>query len=174
MRTRATVAAVALLVVLVLMACGGASSGGRGEFFSSRSEGLSVRYPSGWTLSTANHGYVLDPALCFDISKVTAQEIVDLRIVEYLPPDFDRRDLGFYRARPSRFTLSEFSKGDNDWSPGKDVSFREHRRVFFVGLALPSSADTQTRSQVLQILDSLEVAAKGRCRPTSGVGSDGR
>jgi hypothetical protein len=112
--------------------------------------------------------------LCFDVSKVTAQEIVDLRVVEYLPPYFNpKHDLSFYRARPSHFDLSAFRKGDNDWSPGNDLSFREHRRVFFAGLALPPSADTNTRREVVQILDSLQISAHGRCRPTSGVGSHG-
>ena len=138
-----------------------------------RSEGIGVRYPDGWTLTTANHGYVSDPALCFDVSKVTAQEIVDLRVVEYLPPYLDPNELSFYRVRPRHFYLSAFRKGDNDWSPGKDLSFREHGRVFFAGLALPASADTSTRRQVVQILDSLRVSRQGRCRPTSGVGSHG-
>jgi len=141
--------------------------------FSSTSEGIGVRYPDGWTLTTANHGFVSDPALCFDVSKVTAQEIVDLRVVEYLPPYLDTKDLSFYRARPREFELSAFRKGDNDWSPGKDLSFREHGRVFFAGLALPASADQGTRRQVVQILDSLQLSAHGRCRPTSGVGSHG-
>jgi hypothetical protein len=124
-------------------------------------------------MTTANHGYVPDPALCFDVSKVTAQEIVDIRVVEYLPPYFNTKNLSFYRPRPSHFDLSAFRNGDNDWSPGKDLSFREHRRVFFAGLALPASADTNTRREVVQILDSLEISVRGRCRPTSGRHANG-
>jgi hypothetical protein len=163
----------ATLVACSLTSCGGSSDAKLTRSFSSGPEGIGVRYPDGWTLATANHGYVPDPALCFDVSKVTAQEIVDLRIVEYLPPYFNRKYLSLYRARPSHFELSAFRKGDNDWSPGKDLSFREHRRVFFAGLALPVSADTNTRRQVVQILDSVQISALGRCRPTSGVGSHG-
>ena len=70
-----------------------------------------MRYPGGWTLTTANHGYVPDPALCFDLSKVTPQEIVDLRVVEYLPPYFNSNDLSHYPARPGHFDLSAFRQG---------------------------------------------------------------
>lgn len=162
-----------LTSLLGLTSCGRSSNGALTHSFSTRSEGIGVRYLDGWTLTTGNHGYVPDPALCFDVSKVTAQKIVDLRVVEYLPPYFNRKDLSVYRARPRHFDLSAFREGDNDWSPGKDVSFREHRRVFFAGLALPASADTKTRREVVQILDSLRISAHGRCRPTSGVGSHG-
>ena len=158
---------------LGLTSCGGSSDATLTHSLSSSAEGIGVRYPDGWTLTTANDGYVPDPALCFDVSKLTAREIVDLRVVEYLPPYFNPKDLSFYRARPSHFDLSAFRKGDNDWSPGKDLSFSEHRRVFFAGLALPASADTNTRREVVQILDSLQISMQGRCRPTSGVGSHG-
>jgi hypothetical protein len=158
---------------LGLTSCGGSSDATLPHSLSSRSEGIGVRYPDGWTFTTANHGYVPDPALCFDVSKATAREIVDLRVVEYLPPYFNRKDLSLYPARPNHFDLSAFRKGDNDWSPGKDLSFREHRRVFFAGLALPASADINARCEVVQILDSLQIFAQGRCRPTSGVGSHG-
>jgi len=166
-------AALCSVAALALTSCGRPSDVTLAHSFSSKSEGISVRYSDGWTLTTANLGYVSDPALCFDVSKVTAQEIVDLRVVEYLPPYFNPKDLSFYRGRPSHFDLSAFRKGDNDWSPGNDLSFREHGRVFFAGLALPASADTSTRRQVVQILDSLRVSRQGRCRPTSGVGSHG-
>ena len=76
---------------LALTSCGRSSDGTLTHSLSSRSEGIGVRYPDGWTLTTVNHGYVPDPALCFDVSKVTAQEIVDLRVVEYLPPYFNPR-----------------------------------------------------------------------------------
>ena len=127
-------AALGALAALALTSCGGSSHATLTHSLASSSEGIGVRYPDGWTLTTANHGYVPDPALCFDVSRVTAQEIVDLRVVEYLPPYFNPKDLSSYPARPSHFDLSAFRKGDNDWSPGKDFSFREHRRVFFAGL----------------------------------------
>ena len=173
MGRRVACAALGSVVALALTSCGGSSGPTLTHSFSNRAEGIGVRYPDGWTFTTASHGYVADPAFCFDVSKVTAQEIVDLRVVEYLPPYVNPRDLSSYKARPSHFDLSAFRKGDNDWSPGKDLSFREHRRVFFAGLALPAAADTNTRREVVQILDSLQVAMQGRCRPTSGVGSHG-
>lgn len=166
-------AALGWVAVLVLTSCGALPHVALTHLFSSRAEGIGVRYPDGWILTTVNHGYVSDPALCLDVSSVGAQEIVDLRIVEYLPPYFNPKDLSFYPARPSHFDLSAFRKGDNDWSPGKDFSFREHGRVFLVGLALPAAADTAVRRQVVQMLDSLQIGTQGRCRPTSGVGSHG-
>jgi hypothetical protein len=157
----------------MLAACAGSSGATLTQSFSSRSEGVGVRYPDGWTLTTVNHGYVPDPALCFDLAKVTASTIVDLKLVEYLPPYFDSKYLLTYRARPRRFDLAAFRKGDDDWSPGKIQSFRDHGRVFFVGLVLPPSAGHSTRSEVSAILDSLTASTHGRCRPTSGVGSHG-
>ena len=174
MDCRALIAGSLVVVCSIgLTSCGRSSDATLTHAHSSIPDGIGVRYPDGWTLTTANHGYVPDPALCFDVSKVTAQEIVDLRVVEYLPPYFNRRYLPHYPARPSHFSLSAFRKGDNDWSPGKDMSFREHRRVFFAGLALPASSDTNTRREVVRILDSLHISIHGRCRPTSGVGSNG-
>ncbi len=174
MNRRALIAGSFVVVCSIgLTACGRASHATLTHAVSNSSDGIGVRYPDGWTLTTANHGYVPDPALCFDVSKVTAQEIVDLRVVEYLPPYFNRSYLPHYPARPSHFSLSAFRKGDNDWSPGNDMSFRERRRVFFAGLALPASADANTRREVAQILDSLQISSHGRCRPTSGVGSNG-
>jgi len=174
MKRRALIAgSLVVACSLGVTSCGRSSDSTLTHSLRSRSEGIGVGYPDGWTLTTANHGYVPDPALCFDVSKVTAQEIVDLRVVEYLPPYFKAKDLSFYPARPRQFDLTAFRKGDNDWSPGKDLSFREHRRVFFAGLALPASADTNTRREVVEILDSLQIFAHGRCRPTSGVGSHG-
>jgi hypothetical protein len=172
-RRALTAGSLVVACLLGLTSCGRSSGATLRHSLSSGSAGIGVRYPDGWTLTTANHGYVSDPALCFDVSKVTAQEIVDLRVVEYLPPYFNRKDLSLYTARPSHFDLSAFRKGDNDWSPGKDLSFREHRRVFFAGLALPATADTKARRAVVQILDSLQISTRGRCRPTSGVGSHG-
>jgi hypothetical protein len=171
MRGRVACAALGSAAALSLASCGGSSDATFAHSFTSGPAGIGVRYPAGWTLTTANHGYVSDPALSFDLSKVTAQEIVDLRVVEYLPPYLNPKDLSSYRARQGHFDLSAFRKGDNDWSPGKDVSFREHGRVFFAGLALPASAETRTRRQVVQILNSLQISMQGRCRPTSGVGS---
>lgn len=173
MAGRVVWAALGSVATLALPSCGTPPNVTLAHSFSSKSEGIGVAYPENWTLTTANLGYVSDPALCFEVSKVTAQEIVDLRVVEYLPPYFNPKDLSLYRARPSHFDLSAFRKGDNDWSPGNDLSFREHSRVFFAGLALPASADANTRRQVVQILDSLRVSTPGRCRPTSGVGSQG-
>jgi hypothetical protein len=173
MRGSVAIAALVPVVALTLMACGRSSEATLKRSFASASDGIAVRYPAAWTLTTANHGYVPNPAFCFDISKVTAKEIVDLRVVEYLPPYLNPKDLSHYRARPSHFDLSAFHTGDNDWSPGTDLSFRAHGRVFFAGLALPASADANTHRQVVQILDSLRISTQGRCRPTSGVGSNG-
>jgi hypothetical protein len=159
------------VVAVALTSCGGPSGAALPHSFGSGSDGIAVRYPAGWALTTANPEHVPDPALCFDVSPAGGGVV--LRLVEYLPPYLHAKDLSFYRPRPSHFDLSAFRIGDNDWSPGTDLAFREHGRVFFAGLRLPVGANTTTRRQVGQILDSLLISHRGRCRPTSGVGSHG-
>jgi hypothetical protein len=140
--------------------------------FSSRAEGVAVRYPDDWRLTTRNDNYVPDPALCFDLAP-NADTKVDLRVVEYLPPYFNPRYLSGYQPRPQQFQLASFRKGDEDWSPGKTLSFQEERRVFFVGLGLPAKTAPAIRRSIEAILDSMKISAAGRCRPTAGVGSHG-
>jgi hypothetical protein len=165
--------AVAAAAALTLASCGGPPRVGSMHAFSSSAEGISVRYPDGWSLTTANHSYVPDPALCFDVSRVTARSIIELEVVEYLPPYFSAKELSTYKPRPARFDLGAFRRGDEDWSTGRIQSFRDHGRVFFAGLVLPRNAGRSARHDVIAILDSLRIAEHGRCRPTSGVGSRG-
>jgi hypothetical protein len=169
--------AVWVVVVGVCAGAVGAGCGGSGAVALDRSfartvEGLGVSYPSSWRLTTRNDNHVPDPALCFDLVP-KADSSVDLRVVEYLPPFFNPRDLPNYRPRPKHFRLASFRKGDGNWSAGKTTSFRQHRRVFYVGVVLPAARRQAIRHSVEQILDSLRIAPQGRCRPTSGVGSHG-
>ncbi len=157
----------------MLASCGDSSGRRLTHSFSSTPEGVSVRYPDGWSLTTVNHDYVPDPALCFDVSNVTAQTIVDLKVVEYLPPYFDPKYLSTYKQRPNHFDLDAFRKGDEDWSTGRIQSFRDQGRVFFAGLVLTPHVTRSIRREVTGILDSLTISPQGRCRPTSGVGSHG-
>jgi hypothetical protein len=150
-------------------ACGGAPGQ---RSFTSAKEGVAISYPSIWKLTTRNDNYVPDPALCFDLVPKGSSR-VDLRVVEYLPPYFNRRYLSTYQPRPRRFRLVSFRRGDEDWSPGKITSFHDHGRVFFVGVVLPAAQEQTLASTAERILDSLRVSAHGKCRPTSGVGSHG-
>jgi hypothetical protein len=170
---RCICAALGLAAALVLASCGGRPGLRLQQVFSSRSDGVSVRFPDGWILTTKNHNYVPDPALCFDISKAAAQSNIDLRVVEYLPPYFNRKYLSTYQRRPTHFNLDGFRKGDEDWSPGEIESFRDHGRVFLVGLVRPSHFARLARREVAGILDSLTVSPQRHCRPTAGVGSNG-
>jgi hypothetical protein len=156
----------------MLAGCGGSRSTSLNRSFSSSTEEIAVNYPSGWRLATHNDNYVPDPALCFDLQP-NADGKVDLRVVEYLPPYFNPRYLSTYQPRPKQFQLTAFRKGDEDWSPGKILSFRAQGRVFFVGVVLPATARQPLRHTLERILDSVRIAAHGRCRPTSGVGSHG-
>jgi hypothetical protein len=142
--------------------------------FTSESEGVAIRYPAGWLLTTRNDSYVPDPALCLDLKPKNSRR-VDLRIVEYLPPYLNRPYLDLYLPRPTHFHLDAFQRGDEDWSPPKATvfQFRENRRVFMVGLLRPKKTNEALAGTVERILDSFDVAPHGRCRPTSGVGSHG-
>jgi hypothetical protein len=159
---------VVALACIVVTGCGRAE--GHEHVFSSRAEGVAVRYPDDWRLTTRNDNYVPDPALCFDLAPNAATSI-DVRVVEYLPPYFNPRYLSSYRVRPQQFRLARFRKGDEDWSPGKTLSFRQNRRVFFVGVVLPAKTAPAVRHSIEAILGSIKISAAGRCRPTAGVGS---
>jgi hypothetical protein len=169
---RSAAVTIAVCAGLIAAGCGAPGTDALARSFSSTVERVTVKYPSDWRLTTGNDNYVPDPALCFDLAP-TADTSVDLRIVEYLPPFFNPRYLSTYQPRPKQFQLAAFRKGDEDWSPGKILSFREQNRVFFIGVVLPATASKTLRHTVERILDSLRVAAHGRCRPTSGVGSHG-
>jgi hypothetical protein len=171
-RRAASVVAVGVCAGTVGTGCGGSGAVALDRSFARTVEGMSVKYPTSWQLTTRNDNSVPDPALCFDLEP-KADSRVDLRVVEYLPPFFNPRDLPNYRPRPTHFRLASFRKGDGNWSRGKITSFREHRRVFYVGVVLPATAGQAIRHTVEQILDSLRIAPQGRCRPTSGVGSHG-
>jgi hypothetical protein len=149
--------------------CGGA---GPAKTFAGRRIGVAVRYPTTWQLTTYNNTFVPDPALCFDLAP-TAGAGVDVKVVEYLPPYLNLRYLSTYPQRPRRFSLDSLQPSDDDWSPGKLLSFREHRRVFFVGVVLPAKAPRATRGTIEAILDSLRITAGRSCRPTGGVGASG-
>jgi hypothetical protein len=113
------------VVAVALTSCGGPSGAALPHSFGSGSDGIAVRYPAGWALTTANPEHVPDPALCFDVSPAGGGVV--LRLVEYLPPYLHAKDLSFYRPRPSHFDLSAFRIGDNDWSPGTDLAFSRAR-----------------------------------------------
>jgi hypothetical protein len=156
------------------MACA-AGCGGRvppDHMFAGASIGVAVRYPSAWQLTTYNRTFVPDPALCFELAP-TANAGVDVKVVEYLPPYLNPRYLSTYPTRPRLFSLDRLRPSDDDWSPGKLLSFREHRRVFFVGVVLPATAPRATRRTIETILDSLKITAGRSCRPTGGVGASG-
>jgi hypothetical protein len=158
------------LVAAFAAGCGGGESSG--DTFTGAKIGVAVRYPTIWQLTTYNNTFVPDPALCFELApKVGAG--VDVKVVEYLPPYLNPRYLSTYPRRPRRFSLDSLQPSDDDWSPGKLLSFREHRRVFFVGVVLPAKAPRATRRTIEAILDSLKVTAGRSCRPTGGVGAPG-
>ena len=122
---------------------------------------MSVRYPSGWVVTTVPSGFVTNPALCFDLAPARGFGI-DLKVVELLPP-LRPRSLARYQPRPSRFELSMLQRSDVDWTTGRVLSFREHGRVFYVGVVRPASVSTALTQAIEAILDSLKVTAEGRC-----------
>jgi len=148
--------------------------------FSAARDGLSVRYPADWQVTTHNETFVDNPELCFTLRPSAGKyaRSVAVKLVEYLPPLLDKRDLARdpitrepgYSYRPAHFRLSMLQPPDNDWTRGDTLDFQDHGRVFYVGVDLPHSANGSTKRTVEAVLDSIKVGA-GRCRPTSGVGS---
>ena len=149
--------------------------------FSSARDGLSVRYPADWRVTTHNETFVDNPELCFTLRPSAGKyaRSVAVKLVEYLPPELDRRALvdrdpithePMYAHRPAHFRLSMLQPPDNDWTRGDTLDFQDHGRVFFVGVDLPRRANGSTKRTVESVLDSIKVGA-GRCRPSSGVGS---
>ena len=59
---------------------------------------------------------------------------------------------------------------DNSWTRGKTLDFRERGRVFYVGVEVRRGANSGNKRTVEAVLDSIRVD-RGRCRPSSGVGS---
>ena len=157
-----------LLAVACAAGCGGHAP--LAKTFAGTRIGVAVRYPATWLLTTYNSTFVPDPALCFELAPASDNGVV-VKVVEYLPPYFNPRYLPTYPPRPRRFSLGSLRPSDDDWSPGKVLSFREHRRVFLVAVVLPAKASRATRRTIEAILDSLKIAARRSCRPTGGVGA---
>jgi hypothetical protein len=139
--------------------------------FAAVGSGVTVMYPGGWKASARNDTAVPNPALCFVLRR---GRIVEVKLVEYLPPALDRKELrnpdaGFV-PQPKHFRYSSLRFADADWIDGTALSFRAHGRAFFAGVHVAHKADPATRRTVERILDTIR-ARSGRCRPTSGVGS---
>jgi len=74
---RAEVVVFGVLFCIAATGCG--QVGGHDHAFTSRDEGVAVRYPDNWRLTTRNDNYVPDPALCFDLTP-RGDAKVDLRL----------------------------------------------------------------------------------------------
>ena len=169
-----TLRLIGFLVALLVVALEGGSASGSprplAETFRGSAEGIAVRYPADWLLVRVNSGFVTNPALCFSLALSTNYK-VDLKVVEYLPPLLRRSDLAQYQPRPRHFRLNALKRSDNDWTTGKILSFRDHGRVFYVGVVMPATATRALRSTVQAILDSLQIESTGHCAASAGVGS---
>jgi hypothetical protein len=137
------------------------------------SDGVTVRYPAGWRITTRNSTFVPNPALCFELrpDSAAANAKVDVKVVEYFPPYLKPSDRSFYRPRPTHFRLRMLHASDNDWTTGRTLSFQDKGRVFLVGVVLAARGNISLRRPIEAILDSQRVEAHHRCRPSSGVGS---
>jgi hypothetical protein len=138
--------------------------------------GVTVRYPDGWSATARNDTPVDNPALCFAVRRSHGRgpRGVEIKLVEYLPPFLDRRDVrgpnARYRPRPKHFRYGGLESSDVRWTTGRTFYFAEHGRAFFVGVAVRRTADAGTRRTVERILDTIH-AGSGRCRPGAGVGA---
>ncbi len=134
------------------------------QTFRSATEGIAVRYPAGWVLARGVTTVVTNPALCFALVPMAGAN-VDVQVVEYLPPLLSPGGLSGYQPRPHRFQLAKLRKSDADWTTGKILSFRDHGRVFYVGVVRPASSTRSLGQTIQAILDSLQIKSKGRCGP---------
>ncbi len=130
--------------------------------FRSASEGVVVRYPTGWLLTTGVPTVVTDPGVCFALVPGHTSG-VDVQVVEYLPPLLKPSDLSQYQLRAPHFELAKLRRSDNDWTTGKVLSFRDHGRVFYVGVVLPAASSGSLRLTIEAIIDSLQIKRGGRC-----------
>jgi hypothetical protein len=173
-RTLRLIAVLVGLVGLVIVTSEGGAAGRSpitlAKTYRSSAEGLVFRYPADWLLVVVNSGFVTNPALCFSLVP-SSSYAVDVKVVEYLPPLLRRGDLARYQPRPRHFELDALKRSDADWTTGKVLSFRDHGRVFYVGVVMPATAPRSLRSTIRAILDSLQVRPSGRCAPSTGVGS---
>jgi hypothetical protein len=151
--------------------CRESSSAALPHHFSNERDGIAVRYPDGWRLTTRNDSYVPNPALCFALSTQAGGSRSQLKVVEYLPPLLTADARSFYKPRPSRLRLPVLRAADSDWTRGRTLSFREHGRVILVGVVLAARAGPARRRTIEAILNSLEVRDGHSCRPSQGVGS---
>ena len=161
----------ALVSIAVAGGCGDAHVQ-LSRMFVGRQDGIAVRYPADWRLTTRNPTAVPNPALCFELaSGSSAASSVDVKVVEYLPPELAPADRAFYKPRPRHFALAMLRASDNDWTTGKTLSFRARGRVFLVGAVLADPIPDGARRTIEAILDSLRIEPNHRCAPTGGVGS---
>jgi len=145
-------------------ASGNDASPALGQTFRNTTEGIAVRYPTGWDLTTGVRTVVTDPALCFALAP-TGNSRVEIKVAEYLPPLLESSDLRAYQPRPPHFLLTSLNRSDADWTTGKVMSFRAFGRVFYVGIVVPARTPTSLRHTIEAILDSLRTRRAGRCRP---------
>jgi hypothetical protein len=145
---------------------------------------IAVRYPADWRVTTHNETPVPNPALCFTLQqrRGPVSTHATVKLVEYLPPAIDRSELRLrddrgeliYPRRVGHVRLSMLQRTDVTWTRGKILDFQDHGRVFYVGVELPARANREAQRTVEAVIDSIRVQHKGRCRPTSGIGADGK
>jgi hypothetical protein len=162
------------LIALTLLGCGHSDSETLRRTFSRSDSGILVRYPTGWSSTARNDTAVINPALCFTLRRraLRGRPTVEVKLVEYLPPELDRGDLRgrrpVFEPRPRRFRYDRLARADVRWTTGRASSFQEHGRAFFVGVAVHGRLDHRTQRTRERIVDSIRVSA-GRCRPAGAA-----
>jgi hypothetical protein len=139
------------------------------QVYRSQSAGISVRYPSSWTLTSTATGFY-NPAFCFQLSSRQrkgrarfrdshpAAGEVEVRVVELFGGERGRD------TRPKHIRVRSFEPpGAVEWTRGRIFAFRDHGRWIYMGVLFGKDVNPQARARTEAALNSLSVSASGRC-----------
>src|SRR5712691_1528240 len=139
--------------------------------------GISFVLPAGWHMTTARINGVRDPVTVFTATSfrlrhkhpapglcsrtLQDQWRVDgayVQLTEERDSASRRRMLPRTAARPRHFRLDAKGAGGLCTPPNSgELTFREHRRAFYVFYGFGTRASTATHTKVMQLLDSLQI-----------------
>jgi hypothetical protein len=132
-----------------------------------RTDGISVRIPVGWHISTRPLNNTTDPVQRFVLSSarlpnnansgngyVPPSHAVLAQLVEEVPPDYSSR----WPMRPARFKRPDLNGMEtfagNRWG---ELLFRDHSRHFYIFVWIGRQAARAQATTLLHALDGLQV-----------------
>jgi hypothetical protein len=147
-------------LVLLLAACGGGAR-------SFGTDGIVVRVPAGWHVSTHPLNGTSDPVQRFVLSSasippnaatesgyVPPSDGVLAQVVEEVPPDYSNR----WPKRPAHLRIGQLGRmetlGGTRWG---EILFTDHGRHFYVFVWIGKRASRAQAASLRRALDSLQV-----------------